>query len=435
MWKYGRSSLWNNPTYFQRALVPCRSSFFFMDQPTELIPHLFRTEYRKIVSVLTKTFGFGRIEIAEDIASDTFLTAAETWGLRGLPANPTAWLYHVAKNKAKNHLQRNSLFEKKIAPEISVSSETEDEINLSDQNINDSQLQMMFAICNPAIPQEAQIGLSLRLLCGFGIDEIADAFLTNKETINKRLFRAKEKLREENIKLEMPPSPEIVSRIDAVLTTLYLLFSEGYYSASTNTTLRKDLCWEAIHLTQFLLETEATNLPQTNALLSLMYFHASRFDARVNDRGEIILYDDQDQTRWDAACIQMGEFYLNQSARGNQLSKFHLEAAIAYWHTQPADTNEKWENILQLYNQLIQLEYSPVAALNRTYALAKARGVEIAIVEAEKLKLEDNHFYFTLLGELYKNIDHQKSTDHLRKALQLAKLQAEKQLIQSKLEK
>lgn len=407
-----------------------------MNQSTELIPNLFRTEYRKIVSVLIKTFGFERIEIAEDIASDTFLTAAETWGLRGLPANPTAWLYHVAKNKAKNHSLRNSLFEKKIAPEISSSSvSTSDEINLTDQNINDSQLQMMFAICNPAIPQEAQIGLSLRILCGFGIDEIADAFLTNKETINKRLFRAKEKLREENIKLEMPPAAEIVSRMDAVLTTLYLLFSEGYYSASTNTTLRKDLCWEAIHLTQFLLETDSTNLPQTNALLSLMYFHASRFNARMNDQGEIILYDDQDQTRWDVTCIQKGEFYLNQSARGNQLSKFHLEAAIAYWHTQPTDVNEKWENILQLYNQLILTEYSPVAALNRTYALARARGVEVAIVEAEKLKLEDNHFYFTLLGELYKNINHEKSIAHFRKALQLAKLEAEKQLIQSKMGK
>jgi RNA polymerase sigma factor (sigma-70 family) len=407
-----------------------------MDQPTELIPNLFRTDYRKIVSVLTKTFGFERIEIAEDIASDTFLTAAETWGLKGLPANPTAWLYHVAKNKAKNHSHRNSLFEKKIAPEISSSPEaTADEINLSDQNIADSQLQMMFAICNPAIPQEAQIGLSLRILCGFGIDEIADAFLTNKETINKRLFRAKEKLREENIKLEMPPAMEIVSRIDAVLTTLYLLFSEGYYSASTNTTLRKDLCWEAIHLTHFLLETEATNLPQTNALLSLMYFHASRFDARLSDQGEIILYDDQDQSRWDAGCIQKGEFYLNQSARGNHLSKFHLEAAIAYWHTQPTNANEKWENILQLYNHLVQLEYSPVAALNRTYALAKARGVDVAIIEAEKLKLEENHFYFMLLADLYKTIDPQKSTDHLKKALALAKLPSEKQLIQSKLEK
>src|SRR6185295_2528511 len=168
----------------------------------ELIPHLFRTEYRKIVSVLSKRFGFDQIEIAEDVASDTFLTAAQTWGLEGIPENPTAWLYHVARNKAKNHLQRDALFGNKISPEIkSVSSDVhETEIDLSPQNITDSQLQMMFAICDPAISTEAQVGLSLRILCGFGIEEIADAFLTNKETINKRLFRAKEKLREEKIK-------------------------------------------------------------------------------------------------------------------------------------------------------------------------------------------------------------------------------------------
>src|SRR4030095_7197527 len=172
----------------------------------ELIPHLFRTEYRKIVSVLCKRFGFDEIEIAEDIASDTFVTAAQTWGLNGAPKNPAGWLYNVAKNKAKNYLHRDSIFKNKIAVEIKKTSADvdENEIDLSPENINDSQLQMMFAICHPSISPEAQIGLSLRILCGFGIEEIADAFLTNKETINKRLFRAKEKLREEKIKIELP---------------------------------------------------------------------------------------------------------------------------------------------------------------------------------------------------------------------------------------
>lgn len=160
----------------------------------ELIPHLFRTEYRKIVSVLCRHFGFEQIETAEDIASDTFLTASEVWGLNGVPPNPTAWLYTVAKNKAKNYLHRDSIYENKIVPVLQNNSTTfyPEEIDLSPQNINDSQLQMMFAICHPSISTEAQIGLALRILCGFGIEEIADAFLANKETINKRLFRAKE---------------------------------------------------------------------------------------------------------------------------------------------------------------------------------------------------------------------------------------------------
>ena len=197
-----------------------------MNNEQELIPHLFRTEYSKIVSVLSKLFGFDQIEIAEDIAGDTFLTATETWGLKGIPPNPTAWLYNVAKNKAQNHLQRAKLFENKIAPEIKINLATNQEIelDLSESNINDSQLQMMFAICNPAITMESQIGLSLRILCGFGIDEIADAFLSNKETINKRLLRAKEKLRTEKVKIELPGIQEINDRLDVVLTTLYLLY-------------------------------------------------------------------------------------------------------------------------------------------------------------------------------------------------------------------
>jgi RNA polymerase sigma-70 factor (ECF subfamily) len=247
-------------------------------QESELIPHLFRTEFRKITAVLCKLFGIEHIEIAEDIASDTFLSAFETWTYRGIPENPTAWLYHVAKNKARNYLQRNSVFEKKIVPELqgSSSASADDEIDLSVQNIADSQLQMMFALSDPSISTEAQVGLSLRILCGFGIEEIADAFLSNKETINKRLFRAKETLRKENIKIELPPSSEIDQRLDAVLTTIYLLFSEGYYSTSQNKVLRKELCYEAMRLCAMLTENKTTDKPEANALLALMCFHASR---------------------------------------------------------------------------------------------------------------------------------------------------------------
>ena len=403
----------------------------------ELIPHLFRTEYRKIVSVLYKRFGFDEIEIAEDIASDTFITAAQTWVLNGVPKNPTAWLYNVAKNKAKNYLQHESIFKSKIALEIKKTSSElyENEIDLSPQNINDSQLQMMFAICHSSISPEAQIGLSLRILCGFGIEEIADAFLTNKETINKRLFRAKEKLREEKIKIELPNPSEIDERLTTVLRTIYLLFSEGYYSESQNETIRKDLCFEAMRLCTMLVENKYTNKPEVNALLSLMYFHASRFDARINENGELILYDEQDTNLWNADLISRGGYYLHCATTGNKLSKYHLEAAIAYWNTQKTDTKEKWENILQLYNRLLQIEYSPIAALNRTYALSKANGKQEAITEAEKLNLTNNHFYFVLLGELFTDIDNKKAKQNFQKALSIAKTQTDKQTIQKRIDK
>jgi RNA polymerase sigma-70 factor (ECF subfamily) len=415
---------------------PDISEAFLAMAQQELIPHLFRSEYRKIVSVLCRRFGFEQIETAEDIASETFAAAAQTWGLNGAPKNPVAWLYTVAKNKAKNHLQRDTVFETKVAPEVKYSTTElqEYEINLSPQNITDSQLQMMFAICHPAIPPEAQIGLSLRILCGFGIDEIAEAFLTNKETINKRLYRAKERLREEKIRIEFPSPTEIDNRLENVLTTIYLLFNEGYYSVGQNEVLRKDLCFEAMRLCEMLIDNNSTDKPQVNALLALMYFQASRFDARVNKNGEIVQYDEQDTSLWHYDMIAKGGYFLRRSAIGDRLSKYHLEASIAYWGTQKEDTVEKWENILQLYNQYLQVEYSPIAALNRTYALAKANGKQAAIIEAEKLKLENNQFYFALLGELYTDIDNYKARQNFQKAIALAKTPADKQVLQKKID-
>jgi RNA polymerase sigma factor (sigma-70 family) len=402
----------------------------------ELIPHLFRTEYRKITAVLCKLFGISHIEIAEDIASDTFLLAAETWGHKGLPENPVAWLYKVASNKAKDYFKRDTLFHQKIVAQISNSFTTstgELEIDLSEKNIVDSQLQMMFAICHPAIPVNAQIGLSLRILCGFGIEEIADAFLTNKETINKRLFRAKETLRIEKVKIEFPNKQEINKRLETVLITLYLLFNEGYYSSSQNITLRQDLCLEAMRLTHLLIENPSTDEPSVNALISLMCFHASRFEARTDENGDTVLYQDQDTDLWNKELINKGMEYLSRASRGNEISKYHLEANIAYLHTIKEDTRQKWECILQLYNQLLQIEYSPMAALNRTYALSKANGNPEAIIAAEKLKLVDNHLYHSLLGELYANIDNVKALMHFKDALKLAKSATDKTIISNKI--
>ena len=405
-------------------------------QHYELIPHLFRTEFRKISSVLCKHFGIGNIQIAEDIASDTFLAALETWTYKGIPENPTAWLYTVAKNKTNNYLTRNRIYTHKIKDEIrkTFSDEQQLDIDLSDKNISDSQLQMLFSICHPSIPPEAQIGLALKILCGFGIEEIAIAFLTNKETINKRLFRAKEKLRGENVEIEVPPEDEIPKRLETVLTTLYLLFNEGYYSESRDAVLQEDLCLEAMRLTHLLIEYEPTNIPKVNALFSLMCFHASRFKARKDSSGEMILYQDQDEVLWDYDLIAKGAYHLHLATRGTEVSKYHLEASIAYWHTIKSDSQEKWENILQLYNRLLQIQYSPIAALNRTFALAKANGKEEAIKEAEKLKLSGNHYYYTLLGELYKDIDNTRAIKNFEKALSLARTQPDKNTIQAKID-
>jgi len=390
-----------------------------------------------MVAVISRLFGLQHIEIAEDIVSETFLLAAETWGVKGVPPNPAAWLYTVAKHRTLYYFRRNKILQKKIIPELTIRQEKDQEIadiDFSGQNIKDSQLQMLFAICDPAIASEAQIGLALRILCGFGIDEIAEAFLSNKETINKRLFRAKEKLRAEKVRMELPPASEIVGRLDNVLHILYLLFNEGYYSRSRDQILRKDLCLEALRLALMLTEYKPANRPATNALIALMCFHASRFSARQSDEESLILYEQQDETLWDTELISQGIYFLGLSAEGDEISSYHLEARIASWHCIKEDTKEKWQDILQLYDQLLLINYSPSVALNRVFALYKANGPQAALAAAEKLNMENNHFYFVLLGELYSHIDSGIARRNFQKAASLAKTQTEKQLIQKKID-
>lgn len=403
----------------------------------ELIPHLFRTEFSKITTVLCKLFGLDYIEDAEDIAGETFAAALESWPHKGVPQNPVGWLYAVAKNKAINRLKRRQTFSQKVLKEAKQLHQGREQtginFDLSEQNIADSQLRMLFAVCHPSIPEESQIGLALRVLCGFGIEEIANAFLTGKETINKRLYRARKTLRSEDISMEMPTEEEIEQRLDTVLATLYLLFNEGYYSESDNQVVRRELCLEAMRLAHMLTTSELTSRPATYALLALFCFHSSRFEARKNAMGEPVLYHDQDKSLWNKELIARGAYYLKHASTGNSISPYHLEAGIAWWYTIKEDKEEKWASILQLYNQLLHIKYSPVAALNRIYALSKVQGNEAAIAEAEALKMENNRYYFTLLGELYKGKDSNAALKKFRHALELAKTNADKQLIQAKI--
>ncbi len=399
---------------------------------TELIPRLFRTEYQKIISVLSNLFGIKYIETAEDIVSDTFLSATEVWSISGVPENPTAWLYTVAKNKTRNYFRRSRIYEQKISPELKyrIPAHGNDvEVDLSEKNITDSQLAMIFTVCNPCNSNEAQISLALNLLCGFGVNEIADAFLTNREVIYKRINRAKEKLKEENITIGHPSDQEVKDRLENVLKTIYLLFSEGYYSTSQHTTLRKDFCTEAMRLAYMLIQNAPTDLPKVNALMSLMCFHASRFEARTTENGELILYQDQDESLWDTELIARGGYFLSKSSSGETVSRYHVEAGIAYWHTKKEDSPEKWKHILELYDNLLIIEYSPIAALNRVYALSKVNGKQEAITAAEKLMLTENHLYYALLGNLHTDFDNEKALAHFERALELAKTITDRNII------
>ena len=242
------------------------------------------------------------------------------------------------------------------------------------------------------------------------------------------MHRAKATLRNNNFTLSAVGGPAMSARLTVVLKALYLLFNEGYYSRTSNQVIRKELCLEALRLTVLLTEHEMTNMPETNALLALICYQSSRLDARTNSKGEMILFEEQDRSLWDTSLIDRGNYYLVHATSGNQISSYHLQAAIAYWHTTTTSHN-KWEQILALYNQLILIEYSPVTALNRAYTAARVYGSAKGIREAEKLNLNDNCYYHALLANLYRSTNVQKAIHHYERAITLSKSKSEKQTL------
>ena len=227
---------------------------------------------------------------------------------------------------------------------------------------------------------------------------------------------------------------QYVSRLDNVLRVIYLLFNKGYCSSVNEESIRHEICWEALRLSLFLSRQKIFPKPKIYALIALMCFHASRLDARISGEHGNLLYHEQDKKKWDKDLIQKGKKYLKHSAAGNVVTKYHLEAAIAYWHIE--ETKEKWNRILALYDQLVAIAYSPIIAMNRTYALAKANSVDEAIQEAHKLELKENHHYFCLLAELYRMKNNKDmEMDYLHKAMAFANKKNEKELIQKRLQK
>jgi RNA polymerase sigma-70 factor (ECF subfamily) len=392
-----------------------------------------------MVAVLTRLFGFANIEQAEDIVHDTIVKALETWKFNRIPVNPQAWLYRVAKNMAIDMIRRQKL-KHKIEHNILLQSEytlapTINEL-FEEAEIKDSQLRMMYACCHPSIPLEAEITLILKTLCGLSAKEISNAFLSNEETINKRLYRTKEKIRKDNISLDYPANPEIKQRTDAVLRALYLLFNEGYNSSHPERLIREDLCEEAMRLVLLLTEEPKTNLPETNALLALMCYQVSRFNSRVDDKGYIVLLKDQDRTQWNTFMIKKGDEYLEKAASGALIHPYHIEAAIASVHANaPTYEATNWQLILNLYNNLLTATGSPVVALNRSLAISEVNGPQAAIDELLQLKnMENSCYYNATMGELYAQSGNKPAAvQHLRKAQLLTTSTAEQHLLRKKI--
>ena len=409
-----------------------------------LADHLFRQESGKLVSVLTGIFGIERLQMAEDVVQEAMIRALQTWPYYGIPKNPAAWLTQTAKNLALDLIRRERVFQEKQPQIISFmeqwSAESQaDQHPLFDQEIKDSRLRLMFACCHPVIAQESQTALALKTLCGFSPAEIASAFLTSEAAIAKRLVRARQKIAEEKIPFEIPAGKDLPARLDSVLQTLYLLFNEGYKATSGDHLVREELCLEAIRMAVLLSEHPVGNQPRTHALLALMLLNAARLSARVDDGGNILRLRDQDRWRWNRSMIATGMFHLAQSASGQDLSEYHLQAGIAACHCAAIDyQSTDWRQILALYDKLILMEESPVVALNRAVAIAQVHGPEAGIEAVEAIRrrdsLESYYLLYAVLAEFeaLRN-DFGAAAGHLRKAMQHAELKSEQSLLAQRL--
>jgi RNA polymerase sigma-70 factor (ECF subfamily) len=332
----------------------------------------------------------------------------ETWPYHGVPQNPSAWLYKVAKNKAIDYIRSNQA---KIKVRAELQRELKSEWGMSSrvhhlfqqEEIQDSVLRMMFVCCHPSIPQESQIALTLKTLGGLTSLEIAHAFLTSEETITKRIYRAKEKIKEERLSLEFPIKTDLMVRMDSVLKVLYLLFNEGYNSSHADILVREDLCEEAMRLCFLLIQNNETNLPKGRALIALMCLQAARFPSRVNDAGAKILLQDQDRSKWNRPLIERGLNFLRDAFSGDQLTEYHVEAAIASVHSVAGDFSDtNWKELLKLYETLYDMKPSPMVELNKAIALGYARTAQEGIIALEKIKgLEDHYLYLASIGNFH----------------------------------
>jgi RNA polymerase sigma factor (sigma-70 family) len=407
----------------------------------QLVDHLFRHESGKMIAVLSRLLGFQNLETAQDIVQDTLVQAMSSWSYNAVPDNPAGWLHRVAKNKAVDFIRREKRF-KEISPQYAYLVQSEYSLtptvnNLFLENeIEDSQLRMMFACCHTAIPEESQIALTLKTLCGLSIHEIAKAFLTNDETISKRIYRAKEKIKSARVELEVPAGNELPVRLDTVLKSLYLLFNEGYNSSHPEKLIREDLCAEAMRLCQLLSQHQLTGYPRTKALLSLMCFQSSRLHARQDDRGNIILLKHQDRRQWHRGLMHKGFELLESAAEPFEISTYHFEAAIASQHAaSPSFEQTDWKSIYHLYEMLYQLQPNPVVAMNKAIASAYAISRQKALEELQVIKgLEHHHLYYASIAEMYFELEQKRNAKmYFEKAFQLTPSQTEKQLLLEKI--
>jgi RNA polymerase sigma-70 factor (ECF subfamily) len=355
------------------------------------VDDLFRRVSGQIVATLTRILGPRHISLAEEVAQDALVKALQTWPHAGVPANPSAWLIQVAKRRALDVLRRERWLSDRVDA-ITLALGADAAGSASDCRLrgepampDDDQLAMMFLACHPVLPREARVALTLKTVCGFGVGEIARAFLAREETIAQRLVRAKRQLRDADVAFAIDPS-EYAGRLESVLDVLYLLFNEGYAAHAGDDLVRSDLCHEAIRLVRLLAEEPTLGTPAVHALAALMHLQAARLPARVGEGDDLQRLAEQDRSRWDRSLIDRGLRDLDRAASGDTLTIYHVEAGIAACHASAArheDTD--WSRIVELYDTLVTLKPTPIVALNRAIALSRLHGPRVGLAAVESI--------------------------------------------------
>jgi RNA polymerase sigma factor (sigma-70 family) len=409
----------------------------------ELEEHLFRREAGRLVAILTRLFGIQNLALAEDVVQDAFCRALETWKFHGAPENPQAWLVATAKNRALDALRRESTaqrfepdLQRFIESEWTLAPTVEEAFSVG---LNDAQLRMMFSCVHPGLPEETQVALILHLLCGFGVDETAAAFLKNRAGMEKRISRAKKTLAESRTLFDVGRPDEVSERLPAVMRALYLLFNEGYHGASPEAAIRRELCEESLRLGYLLVEHRLTATPAVYALAALFNFNSARLQGRTDEAGNLAVFTEQDRSTWDAERIDRGRRLLELSASGEDLTRYHVEAGIACLHASAARIEDiDWDGIVSLYDSLVAIEPSPVVQLNRAVAIAQrdgpARGLEEIARIDDRERLGQYPFYFAAIGEFELRLGHDaKARESFGRAAQLARNPAEAKFLRERM--
>jgi RNA polymerase sigma-70 factor, ECF subfamily len=407
-----------------------------------LLEHLFRRQSGRMIAHFTRLLGPSHLDLAEDAVQEAMLRAMQSWPHQGVPPNTEAWLFRVARNAAIDVVRHARMSSAKTAEVLAVLSgtpATHPDYDLVEEQLRDDELSMIFMCCHPDIPPESRMALSLKTVGGFNVREIARAFLVDDATIAQRLVRAKRHIREHLVTLERPNSPEMGQRLDAVLGVIYLLFNEGYSALQGDELIRLDLCQEALRLGKLVASSSLAN-PRVHALMALMAIQAARLPARVDDGGELVLLEDQDRSRWDRTLLAIGFHHFDLSIAGSDVSRYHIEAAIAATHAQSTqDKTVDWPLILHLYDQLLAIDDSPVAALNRAVAVAKVHGPAAALAVIEPLvtepRLRDYYLLLALRGHLLFELDRRtEAAATFRAALVCRCSEPERRFLRRKLE-